>query len=114
MPRQNLLYGLAFPATSGTTQGSLVSPTLLNVVVDNFIRIWLAITVEDQRLARDRLVETVLWCLGVLYPNDCMVGSQNADWLKHSMNILVGLFQGYGLAANFFKSRTMMCKPGAL
>ena len=29
-----------------------------------------------------------------------MVGSQNADWLQHAMNVLVGLFRRYGLEAN--------------
>ena len=30
------------------------------------------------------------------------------------MNVLVGLFRGYGLAANVAKSCTMICQPGAL
>ena len=36
--RQNGFHGPAFPATWITTKGSLVSPTLFNVVVDNVIR----------------------------------------------------------------------------
>ena len=30
------------------------------------------------------------------------------------MNVLVGLFQHYGLAANVAKFRSMKCQPGAL
>ena len=30
------------------------------------------------------------------------------------MNVPVGLFRRYGLAANVAKSHTMMCQPGAL
>ena len=41
VPRQNGFHGLVFPNTRGTTQGGLVSPILLNVVVENFIRTWL-------------------------------------------------------------------------
>ena len=55
IPRQNGFHGPALLATRGTTQGGLVSPTLFNVVVDNVIRNWLAMTVEDQRVAHDRL-----------------------------------------------------------
>ena len=35
------------PSTRVTTQGGLMYPTLFNMVVDNVIRTWLAITVED-------------------------------------------------------------------
>ena len=37
----------------GTTKGILVSLTLFNVVVDNVMRTWLVMTVEDQRVAHD-------------------------------------------------------------
>ena len=55
VPKQNGFHGPAFPATRGTTQGGLVSLTLFNVVVDNVIRTWLAMTVEDQRVDQDGL-----------------------------------------------------------
>ena len=112
--RHNGYHGPAFPATWGTTQGGLVSPTLLNAVVDNVIRIWLSMTVEYQRVSRNGLVEAVGRCLGVFCANYGMVGSINPDWLQHSMNVLVSLFQQYGLSANVAKSLSMMCQPGAL
>ena len=71
-------------------------------------------TVEDQRVAYDGLVETVWRCLGVFYADDGMVRSRDTGWLKHAMNILVGLFRRYGLAANVAKLRTMKCQPDAL
>ena len=111
---QNGFHVPAFPTTGGTTQGGIVSPTLFNVVVDNFIRTWLAMTVEDQRVAYDGLGETVGRCLGAFYADDGMVGSRDPDWLQHVMNVLFGLFQMYGLAANVVKSRTMTCQLGAL
>ena len=43
-----------------------------------------------------------------------MVGYRDYNWLKHSMNVLIGLFQRYGLAANAAKSHTMTCQPGTL
>ena len=52
--------------------------------------------------------------LGVFYVNDGNVGSRDTEWLQHLINVLVGLFPQYGLAANVAKSRTMMCQPVAL
>ena len=89
-------------------------PTLFNVVVDNVIITWMAMTVEDQRVAQDGLGETVGRCLGVFYADDGMVGSRNSDWLQHTMNVLVRIFRSYGLVANIEKSRTMTCQPGSL
>ena len=62
------------------------------------IRTWMAMTVEDQRVAHDGLQETYGQCLGLLYSDDGMVVSQDAYWMKRSTNILVILFQHYGLA----------------
>ena len=72
-PIKNSYHRPAFSDTWGTIQGGLVSPPLFNVVVDNVIRTWLAMTVKDQRLAHNRLGETVGWCLGVFYADDGMV-----------------------------------------
>ena len=84
---------------------------LFNVVVDNVIRTWLAMTVEDQMVDHERLEETVGKCLGIFYADDGMVGSRDPDWMQHSMNVLVGLIQRYGLVSNINKSRAMMCQP---
>ena len=43
-----------------------------------------------------------------------MVRSRDSEWIQHAMNVLVGLFKRYGLAANIAKSHTMTCHPGAL
>ena len=114
VPRQNVFHGPAFPAKRGTTQGGLVSPTLLNVVVDDIIRTWLAMTVEDQRVDHDGLGKTDGRCMSVFYSNDGMVDSWEPDWLQHLMNILVGLFQKYDLVANVSNSCTMTFQPGIL
>ena len=78
VPRKNGFHGPALPATKGTTQGGLVSQTLLNVVVNNFIRTWLYMTVEYQKVAHDGLGDTIGRCLGVFYADDVMVGSRDA------------------------------------
>ena len=78
MPIYNGYLGMAFPATQGTRQDGLVSPTIFNNVVDNVIRAWLAMTVEDQIVAPDGIGEAVGRCLGVFYSDNSMVGSRDA------------------------------------
>ena len=79
--RQNGFHGPAFPVTRGTTQGGLMSLTLFNVVVDNIIITWLAMTVEYQRMTQDGLGETVGRCVCIFYADDGMIGSRDSDWL---------------------------------
>ena len=52
--------------------------------------------------------------MGVFYVNNGMVSPHKLDWLKHSMNVLVGLFRRYCLEANVTKSRKMTYQSGAL
>ena len=91
-----------------------MSPTLFNMAVENFIRIWLAMTVEDHKVANNGLGESVWCCLGIFCDDDVMVVSRDLDWLQHSMNVLVSLFLRYGLATNVTKSHSMACQPGAV
>ena len=114
VPRKNGSNGPAFPTTRGTTQRGILSPTLFNVVVDNFTRSWLSMTIEEQRVAHDGLGKTVGQCLGVFYTDDGMVRSRKPDWVQNVINVLVGLFRRYGLVANVVKPCTMTCQPGAL
>ena len=71
-------------------------------------------TVEDKRMAHDRMREAIGRCMGLFYAGDGMVGSRYPEWLQHLMHILVSPFRRYGLAANVTKSHTMMCQPGEL
>ena len=114
VPRHNGFHGPAFPATRDKMQGNLLPPKIFNVLVDNFIRTWLVMIVEDQRVDHDGLGETVGRCMGVFYSYDGMAGSHYTDWLQHLMNVQVSVFQQYGLAASVAKSRMMTFQPGAL
>ena len=92
VPRHNGFHEPAFPATRGTTQGGLVSLTIFNLVVGNVIRTWLTKKVEDQKVDNDGLVKTIRRCLGLLYDNDGILGSRDADWQQHLINILFSHF----------------------
>ena len=48
--RQNSFHGTSFPITRGKMQGGTVSPTMFNMVVDNVIKTWLFMIVEEQRV----------------------------------------------------------------
>ena len=65
-------------------------------------------------MAHEGLGETSGRCVGVFYADDGMVVSQDPYWLQHLMNVLVGLFRKYGLAANVANSCTMTFQPGLL
>ena len=79
--RQNGFHRPDFPITQVTTQGGLVYLTLFNVVVENFIRTWLSMTVEERMVSHDGMGESVVWCLGIFYANYGMVSSIEEEWL---------------------------------
>ena len=79
MPPQYGYHGPAFPDTWGMMQVRLISLTLLNVIVDNAIRTWLAMTVEDQKVVHNGMGEAVGRCMGVFYADDGMVESRNSN-----------------------------------
>ena len=107
------LAGAARPFSGGIQiNGNTGRPSIHDA--DNVIRNWLVVTVKEQRVDHGRLVYTAGWCLGVFYADDGMVESQDADWLQHLMNVLVGLFRRHGFTANVDKSCTTMLQPGAL
>ena len=57
--QKNGYHGTQFRATCGTTHGFLTFPTLFNVAVDNLVRHWLYMTVEDDALIIDGLGHAV-------------------------------------------------------
>ena len=52
--------------------------------------------------------------LGVFYTYVGMVGAQDSEWLQYTLNIIIGLFQRYGLVGNVVKYWTITCQTGAL
>ena len=53
-------------------------------------------------------------CIGLLYADDGVVGSQDPEWLQGALNGLIGLLRRYGLVENVAKSKAMASHPGTL
>ena len=54
-------------------QGGIISPNLFNVVVDNVVRTWLAMTVKYQTVVQEGLSLNLGRFLGVFYIDNDMV-----------------------------------------
>ena len=89
---KNIYHSPHFKATRVTTQGILISLTLFNLIVDNVVRNWLALVVEDQLVTQEGLGLLVGRCLGLFYVDYGMVVSQDPEWLQGSLNVLIVLF----------------------
>ena len=90
--RQNGYHDPKFRAACGTTQGGILSPILLNVVVDSVVRHCLYLAVEDEAIIQDGLVNTVGRELGVFYADEDILVSRDLEWLMGALNVLIGLF----------------------
>ena len=72
--RENGCHGPHIQATRRTTHGGLLSPTLCNIILDNVVRNWLALMVENELVAHEGLGIAVGQCLGMFYGDNIMVG----------------------------------------
>ena len=54
------------------------------------------------------------WSLRLFYSDDGMVGLWDPEWIHGALNVLIGLFQRYGLVANVSNSKAMMCQLGSI
>ena len=52
--------------------------------------------------------------MGMFYADDILVGSRDPECLQGTPNVLIGLFQWYGLVANITKFKAMTCQSGAI
>ena len=104
---QNRYHTLDFKENQGTTQGGLISLTLFNLIVDNVVRNWLSLVVEDQLVSQEVLVLVVGRCLGLFFVYNGVVGLWYPTWLQGALNVLIGIFHRYGLVANVAKYKSM-------
>ena len=92
----------------------IISPTLFNIIVDNVVRNWLDLAVEDKVVFHEGLGLGVGHCLGSFYAGNSMVGSWDPEWTQGAINVLIDLSWRYGLVSNVAKSKAMVCQPGVI
>ena len=73
--------------TRGTTQGGIIFTTLCNLIVDNVVRKFLALMVEDSMVTQEGPGLAVWRCLGFFYAYNGVVGLQGLEWLQGSLNL---------------------------
>ena len=100
----------------GATQGSVVSPTLFNVLVDAVVQKWWADVMDDMTTANSGLQGDDVGCMSLLfYTNNSAIGSKDHEWLQNTTQHLCNLFRDCtGLEPNIKKTETMSCHPGAI
>ena len=88
--------------------------TLFNVMVDNVVRKWMEMTVEDQELEQDGFCLDVGICRVFFCADDGMIRSRELEWIQNALNVLIGLFRRYRIVANVAKSWTITFQLRAL
>ena len=70
-------------------------PTLFNIILDNVVQNWIALTVEDKLVAHEGMGITAGQCFGLFYAENGMVGSWDPECLQSALNVIISLFQRY-------------------
>ena len=112
--RQSGFHGPIFTATRGGTQGGLFTPTLFNICVDNVIRYWLSLVVEDKQVSTQGFGTAVANQMALFYADDGLISSTDPTWLQQALDVLTGLFRRIGLSTNAAKTKMMTCYPGSI
>ena len=73
-------------------KNNIISPTLFNLYVDNVVRDWPSMTVDDELVAHERLGLLVMQFMGIFYADGVLVGLQDPEWLQISLNFFIVLF----------------------
>ena len=101
--RQNRYHGPNFMATWGETQVGLISLNLFNAVLDNVVQTWMVMTIEYQAMVQEILELYVGRDQGVFYSDNGIIGSRDSESLQNALNVVIGIFQRYGLVAKVTK-----------
>ena len=104
---QSGYHGQHFKATMVTNKGELILSTLFIIIVDNVVRNWIALTVEDQLVAQEVLGLELGRCIKISYTDNGVVGLRDQEWLQGALNMLIDLFFQYRLVANVANSKAI-------
>ena len=64
--------------------------------------------VEDKEVPQDGLGNAMGWILGVFYAEDGLLDSQDPEWTRGALKLLIGLFQQIEWETNVAKPKTVM------
>ena len=103
-------YGTGFKVERCVTQGNPLSPTIFNVVVDEVVRHWVILAVEEAE-TRGEWGREGRHQAALFYADNVMVASSDPRWLQWAFTTLVGLFERMGLKTNTGKTVSMTCRP---
>ena len=65
------------------------------MILDNVVKNWIALAVEDKLVAHEGMGIKAGQCLGLFYAENGIVGSWNPECLQSALNVLISLFQRY-------------------
>ena len=84
------------------------------MAVDNVVRNWLSMKVEDDAVIHYGLRHALGWSMAEFYAGDIPVGPRDLEWMQGSLNVIIDLFCHIGLMANVTMSKMMTCQPGTI
>ena len=82
-------------------------------MVDVIIRHWVVLMVEN-KAGPDGFGYTVVDKMTLFYAYYGLIDSTNTVWLKWLFDIIIGLFESFGIINNMEKMVTMMCNTGPI
>ena len=107
MARAGGYYGDALKGNQGVTQGNLLSPKIVNVVVDAVVRHWVTMALEEAK-KRGEKGKGGRHQAALFYADDGMLALSDPCWLQWEFNALVSLFERVGLRTNVGKAVSMV------
>ena len=112
--KQSNFFGPVFTAIRCFNQGGILPPTMFNIQIDNGVRHWLSLVIDDAGVIHNGFGDTVAQKLSLFYADDGLLAALEANWLQHALNVLADIFRRMGLTANTAKTQTMTCFPGRI
>ena len=97
----------------GVTQGDPISPMIFNIVVDAVV--WAVLYVF---CILQEAQHGMGWASGyinlVFYADDGRIAGRDHEWVQDGLTVTVSMLCRMGIAANFKKTKVMVCTPGLI
>ena len=100
--KQNNFYGKPFREERGVTQGGIISPTILNIVVDAIIQV-VEKEIKENNLNNQNTLSTTIF-----YEDDGYLSGDNYENVQEMLNNFTNQFKTMGLEMNQMKYKMMI------